>query len=1066
MCIASPLRLALLAWGVSLLSLNGARAAGVMLTQDGRPRATILLAETPSSSAQLAAYELQHYVKKMSGATLPMAREPAKVTGNRILVGESEATRTLGYSNGDFAHQEYAIKTVPGALLLLGHDSRHFGHLDYNSGDQASYQSIHDNIMYPPVRGRGYGRLGTCYAVHHFLENSLGVKWYYPNEEIGEVVPDIRTITVSGIDVRRRPDTDVRHVWPWRINTEQLWFADWDNPKNAGRGELMSPRASVLYWIRMRYFGAELHVATHAFDGWGDAFGETHPEWFSPKNYERMRKMSYQGEVNPCLSAPGFFEQMVQVARDYFDGKPAPFPRAYRGARGNFFSVAGMNDNSNMCGCDACRSQYEMGNNASNYVWDFACRVAREVHKTHPEAMISGIAYSNYTLPPKGLVFEPNMAVTFCKFYYTYHNRNHQERDYQRISSYINDNKAKFFTTWEYFCHPFMDEWPFPPMLPHVQADDVRRLSQIPGFKGGYLELTKWPPSQAWTSPVLDFMNMYWRMKLYDDFNFDVEKGLAEYYEKFFGPAGPGMEKFYTAMENRWMDLGGGQEARSWWGKMGTRKFLKEISEHIEEARQATEEGTLYRRRVELIDSGIMQYLLMARERYEGSAMAEFAPVGTAAVAKVDVPEGRDWNDDATWTDAPENVIEKTIANEPAPQKTVFRLAYDDNHLYIKAKMLEPSVMQMRASTQEEDIGGFSDDSVELFFDPEGKGKRFYQFCINSRGAVYDALVDPHAIGATDTVTWNSGARVKTAAGGAYWELRAAVPFGAFVTEPPGAGSTWRFNLCRNRYVEQDKAPFSAWSPTLGGFRNPERFGIITFNAAEEAGRILWQCDFSSSAFAAEAGESPLIGRDGWYENTSYANQGWDKSWKVVTKYGKSFAVCDVNTTNRSALVPMHAVQVHPGVVSVEIDYRRHGISGNFPKIMVVDAEGKHFGNMYVWPDRRPDIVSIDIPGNRQNFGNDQHGLGDVSAQGRWFGLRMDIDNLQKQVTGYIRVEGGQWVQLNRKPLPYYDPEADGTRIFIGFGTRRYGKADNNIVEMDNIRVTQLSYDAEKAQPR
>ncbi len=74
MWISSPLRSALLAWSVSLLSLSGAPAAGVVLTQDGQPRATIVLAETPSSSAQLAAYELQHDVRKISGARLPMER--------------------------------------------------------------------------------------------------------------------------------------------------------------------------------------------------------------------------------------------------------------------------------------------------------------------------------------------------------------------------------------------------------------------------------------------------------------------------------------------------------------------------------------------------------------------------------------------------------------------------------------------------------------------------------------------------------------------------------------------------------------------------------------------------------------------------------------------------------------------------------------------------------------------------------------------------------------------------------------------------------------------------------
>jgi hypothetical protein len=137
------------------------------------------------------------------------------------------------------------------------------------------------------------------------------------------------------------------------------------------------------------------------------------------------------------------------------------------------------------------------------------------------------------------------------------------------------------------------------------------------------------------------------------------------------------------------------------------------------------------------------------------------------------------------------------------------------------------------------------DASLELFFDPEGQGKIFYQFCINSLGAVYDARVDPYAIGATDTVTWDSGAMVRTSTGKDYWELRAAVPFAAFVKKPPEAGSTWRFNLGRNRFADPNQKPFSAWSPTFGGFRNLERFGVITFNAPKDRGRVLWSCDFN-----------------------------------------------------------------------------------------------------------------------------------------------------------------------------------------------------------------------------
>ena len=71
-------------------------AEAVELVRDGQPRAPILLEDNPTISAQLAAHELQYHLRKMSGATLPIVREPATVEGTVVLVGESRASKARG----------------------------------------------------------------------------------------------------------------------------------------------------------------------------------------------------------------------------------------------------------------------------------------------------------------------------------------------------------------------------------------------------------------------------------------------------------------------------------------------------------------------------------------------------------------------------------------------------------------------------------------------------------------------------------------------------------------------------------------------------------------------------------------------------------------------------------------------------------------------------------------------------------------------------------------------------------------------------------------------------------
>ena len=114
---------------VGLVLTGSAMGAGdrvgpeLVLVRDGRPAAAIVLSETPGRAAEFAAVELQAHVKRISGATLPIVAPGTDVSGTRILVGESAATRTLGLPGEPLGPQEYLIRFLPRTLVLLGRDS-------------------------------------------------------------------------------------------------------------------------------------------------------------------------------------------------------------------------------------------------------------------------------------------------------------------------------------------------------------------------------------------------------------------------------------------------------------------------------------------------------------------------------------------------------------------------------------------------------------------------------------------------------------------------------------------------------------------------------------------------------------------------------------------------------------------------------------------------------------------------------------------------------------------------------------------------------------------------------
>ena len=122
----------------------------------------------------------------------------------------------------------------------------------------------------------------------------------------------------------------------------------------------------------------------------------------------------------------------------------------------------------------------------------------------------------------------------------------------------------------------------------------------------------------------------------------------------------------------------------------------------------------------------------------------------------------------------------------------------------------------------------------------------------------------------------------------------------------------------------------------------------------------------------------------------------------------------------------------------------------------VSDINGKSIVVVYAWSGRG-DLVAIDIPDERRNFGDADHGLGDFTAPGKWFGLKAVMDTVKRTIEVHVRRGRGRWVPLNRQPLPYFDPEARGTSWFLRLGTYKHKTVENNVLEMDNVAVRQLS---------
>lgn len=106
----APLKLSLIVLSTALLSpLAGLHAEDAFLTLDGQPRAEILISENPQRSARLAAHDLQTYVKKLSGAHLPIVTRPSERLAS-VFVGRSEYTDRLKITAEGLKHGANRIR--------------------------------------------------------------------------------------------------------------------------------------------------------------------------------------------------------------------------------------------------------------------------------------------------------------------------------------------------------------------------------------------------------------------------------------------------------------------------------------------------------------------------------------------------------------------------------------------------------------------------------------------------------------------------------------------------------------------------------------------------------------------------------------------------------------------------------------------------------------------------------------------------------------------------------------------------------------------------------------------
>ena len=169
----------------------------VDIVRDGVPCSTIVLQKGAAQATHGAATELQVYLRKMSGAFVPIAIDPV----DPIPEGTTEIR--VGWGSGitwtdDPLHtQEQLVISVSASPPVVVLDGNNL--------------SIYR---------------GTAFAVYRFLD-SIGVRWYMPGE-FGEAVPKCKSISVPVGVTTEKPSFTMRHFAYPTVQPAPQMDWEWD----------------------------------------------------------------------------------------------------------------------------------------------------------------------------------------------------------------------------------------------------------------------------------------------------------------------------------------------------------------------------------------------------------------------------------------------------------------------------------------------------------------------------------------------------------------------------------------------------------------------------------------------------------------------------------------------------------------------------------------------------------------------------------------------------------------------------------------------------------------------
>ncbi|MFA6666655.1 MAG: DUF4838 domain-containing protein, partial [Armatimonadota bacterium] len=258
--------------------------AALTIVDGGKSDYEIVVAKNALPITVRAAQDLQEYVQKATGAKLEIVKADVPGAKPAIVVGEGPAAKSLGVNLDGIKAEGFRIKTVGKNLVIAGKDTP-------GSPDSDHWRSA--------------PQAGTWNGVSRFLEKELNIRWFMPGKD-GEYVPHADKLVVADQDCKDAPSMIYRRMtYLWTVNAPAARIKDvkgWERHNRAGWSIIWNATHS---WIEN--FKAETYF-------------KDHPEWFALVNGRRLAERPLAPQM--CTTNAGALDEFARVAVAY--GKKYP----------------------------------------------------------------------------------------------------------------------------------------------------------------------------------------------------------------------------------------------------------------------------------------------------------------------------------------------------------------------------------------------------------------------------------------------------------------------------------------------------------------------------------------------------------------------------------------------------------------------------------------------------------------------------------------------------------------------------------------------------------------------